>query len=95
MGERGRLRADHVSGGQWCRFKECQGDLSLRQRDCMAHVRMDAMNQKTMDHYFNLLHNTLSTHGLFDKPSHIYNVDNVDKTQSIHVHQSSSLPKER
>ena len=51
------------------------GDLSLRQGDSTAHVRMDAMNQETMDHYFSLLHDTLSTHGLLDKPSQIYNVD--------------------
>ena len=73
--ERGRLRADHVSGGWWRRFKERQGDLSLRQGDSTAHARMDAMNQETMDHYFSLLHDTLSTHCLLDKPSQMYNVD--------------------
>ena len=70
--------ADHVSGGWWRRFIERQGDLSLRQGDSTAHVRMDAMNQETMDHYFSLLHDTLSTHGLLDKPSQIYNVDETD-----------------
>ena len=69
MGERGRLRADHVSGGWWRRFKKRQGDLSLRQGDSTAHVHTDAINQETMDHYFSLLHDTLSTHGLPDKPS--------------------------
>ena len=73
--EGGRLRADHVSDGWWRRFKERQGDLSLRQGDSTAHVRMDAMNQETIDHYFTLLHDTLSEHGLLDKPSQIYNVD--------------------
>ena len=41
----------------------------------MAHVRMDAMNQETIDHYFALLNDTLTEHGLLEKPSHIYNVD--------------------
>ena len=36
---------------------------------------MDAMNQETIDHYFSLLKDTLSTHALLDKPSQIYNVD--------------------
>ena len=74
-GDRGRLRADRVSDGWWRRFKERQGDLSLRQGDSTAHVRFDALNQETIDHYFSLLHDTLSTHGLLDKPSQIYNVD--------------------
>ena len=33
------------------------------------------MNQETIDHYFSLLKDTLSTHALLDKPSQIYNVD--------------------
>ena len=73
--ERGRLRTSHVSDGWWRRFKERQGDLSLRQGDSTGHVRMDAMNRETIDHYFALLHNTLTTHNLLDKPSQIYNVD--------------------
>ena len=73
--ERGTLRSSHVSDGWWRRFKERHGDLSLRQGDNTAHVRMDAMNQDTVDHYFALLHDTLKNHGLLDKPSQIYNVD--------------------
>ena len=73
--ERGKLRSTHVSDGWWRRFKERQGDLSLRQGDSTAHVRMDAMNRETIDHYFMLLRETLTTHGLMDKPSQIYNVD--------------------
>ena len=75
VSESGKLRSSHVSDGWWRRFKECQGDLSLRQGDSTAHVRMDAMNQETIDHYFMLLRETLTTHGLLNKPSQIYNVD--------------------
>ena len=73
--ERGLLRSSHVSDGWWRRFKDRQGDLSLRQGDSTAHVRMDALNKETMDHYFSLLHETLTEHGLLNKPSQIYNVD--------------------
>ena len=37
---------------------ERQSDLSLRQGDSTAHVRMDAINKDTMDHYFALLSDT-------------------------------------
>ena len=36
---------------------------------------MDAVNKETMDQYFSLLYDTLSTHDLLEKPSQIYNVD--------------------
>ena len=65
--ERGTLRSSHVSDGWWRRFKERHGDLSLRQGDNTAHVRMDAMNQDTVDHYFALLHDTLKNHGLLER----------------------------
>ena len=60
--EKGVLRTNRISQGWWHQFIERQKDLSLRQGDVTAHVRMDAMNQDTMNHYFSLLHQTLSTH---------------------------------
>ena len=33
--------------------------LSLRRGESVSHVRMDAMNKETIDHYFTLLKNTL------------------------------------
>ena len=54
---------------------ERQSDLSLRQGDSTVHVRMDAVNKETMEQYFSLLYDTLSTHDLLEKPSQIYNVD--------------------
>ena len=73
--EKGLLKSSRVSEGWWRRFLERQADLSLRQGDSTAHVRMDAINSETIDQYFSLLHDTLSTHGLLDKPAQIYNVD--------------------
>ena len=51
------------------------GRLVVEAGDSTAHVRMDAMNQETIDHYFSLLKDTLSTHALLDKPSQIYKFD--------------------
>jgi hypothetical protein len=49
--EKGVLRGGQVSTGWWRRFLERQKDLSLRQGDSTAHVRMDAVNCETMQHY--------------------------------------------
>jgi hypothetical protein len=73
--DKGVLRSSRVSEGWWRRFLERQSDLSLRQGDSTAHVRMDATNKETMDQYFSLLHETLVTHKICDKPAQIYNVD--------------------
>ena len=54
---------------------ERQKDLSLRHGESISHVRMDAVNKETMDHYFSLLKDTLEEHNLLDKPEQIYNVD--------------------
>ena len=45
------LRGGQVSSGWWRRFLKRQKDLSLRQGDSTAHVRMDVMNRETMQHY--------------------------------------------
>ncbi len=73
--EKGLLRSERISEGWWRRFLERQSDLSLRQGDSTAHVRMDAINRETLDQYFSLLHDTLKTHHLLNKPSQLYNVD--------------------
>ena len=69
------LRSSRVSEGWWWCFLEQQSNLSLRQEDSPAHIRMDAMDQETIDHYFSLLHDTLVNHDLLNKPAQIYNVD--------------------
>ena len=73
--EKGVLRSGQVSQGWWRRFLEQQKDISLRQGDTTAHVRMDAMNKETVEHYFSLLLDVLSSHDLLNKPAQIYNVD--------------------
>ena len=47
----------------------------MRKGDSTSFLRMDAMNKDTIDHYFNLLEDTLKEHNLLDAPSQLYNVD--------------------
>ena len=74
---KGLLKGNQISSGWWSRFLERQADLSLRQGDTTAHVRMDAMNQETMQHYFALLKSTLESHDLVSRPAQIYSVDDT------------------
>ena len=53
----------------------CQGDLSLQQGDSTVDIQTYTMNQEMINHYFRLLCETLTTHGLMNKPSQIHNVD--------------------
>ena len=69
------LRKDKITQGWWHNFVSRQGDLSLRKGDNTAHVRMDAINSETMNHYFDLLEKTLKDNNLMNCPSQIYNVD--------------------
>ena len=73
--EKGILRRSQISHGWWARFVQRQQDLSLRRGDSAAHVRMDAVNKETMEHYFSLLEDTLADHNLLNSPTQIYNVD--------------------
>ena len=50
--DKGLLKSSCITEGWWRHFLECQSDLSLRQGDSTAHVRMDAANKETMDQYF-------------------------------------------
>ena len=72
---KGVLRKERISSGWWRQFSSRQGDLSLRRGDNTAHIRMDAINSETMDHYFDLLKSTLTDHDLMNAPAQVYNVD--------------------
>jgi hypothetical protein len=50
---------------------------------------MDAMKRETIDHYFMLLRETLTTHGLVDKPSQI---PLMDKPSQIYNVDESGVP---
>ena len=71
-----QLKKEHISDGWWRRFKERQdGKLVLRKGDNTSFLRMDAMNAATLQHYYDLLEETLKEHNLFNSPSQLYNVD--------------------
>ena len=73
--EKGNLKKERIMHGWQNRFLQRQGDLSLRRGDSTVHVRMDAINKETIDHYFSLLKEVLDTYKLADNPAQIYNVD--------------------
>ena len=52
-----------------------QEHLSLRRGDNTEHVRVDAVNEDTITHYFDLLKQTLIDNSLINSPERIYNVD--------------------
>ena len=56
---KGLLRKKVISAGWWRRFMERQSKLSLRKGDSTAFVRMDAVNEETLNGYFDLLEDTL------------------------------------
>ena len=73
--QKGLLRKSKITQGWWREFLKRQDDLSLRRGDNTANVRMDAVNEDTITHYFDLLKKTLEENGLINSPERIYNVD--------------------
>lgn len=49
--------------------------ISVRKSEGLSVARSQAMNCQEVEEYFELLRTTLEEHKLFDKPSHIYNMD--------------------
>ena len=72
---KGVLRKNKITQGWWRTFLKRQEDLSLRRGDNTAHVRMNAVNEDTLTHYFSLLKQTLEKNNLTNSPGQIYNVD--------------------
>ena len=69
---------DKINGeGWWYKFMKRHSGLSLRTSDPPSHSRFNAVSQSALDHYFVLLRNTLEVNGLMDKPSYIYNMDEL------------------
>ena len=64
-----------ITDGWFRRFMMRQSQLSLRKGDPTANVRMDCLNNETMDKYFDLLKDTLVENNLMESPNQIYNVD--------------------
>lgn len=45
--------------------------LFFRRGDVTANVRMDSVNDKTLNQYFKLLNDVLQENGLMDKPTNL------------------------
>ena len=69
------LKGNKISNGWWRRFIERQKSLSLRRGDGTCHLRLSAINEQTLGHYYDLLKDVLTTHDLMDHPERIYNMD--------------------
>ena len=73
--DKGVLKKKKISYGWYRRFMDRRPDLSLRKGDATANVRMDCLNEETIQAYFDLLKEVLLEYKLMDLPCQIYNVD--------------------
>ena len=68
------LRKCKITQGWWREFLRRQERLSLQRRDNTTHVRVDAVNEDAITHYFDLLKQTLIDNSLINLSEQIYNV---------------------
>ena len=78
--QKGLLRKSKINQSWWREFLKRQDYLSLRRGDNTVHVRMNAINEDTITHYFDLLKKTLEENNLINSPERIYNVDDTGGT---------------
>ena len=64
-----------VSYGWWESFRKRHPNLTLRVATSLSKARMLASNRMVLDHYFDLLEETLRENGLMDKPYQVFNMD--------------------
>ena len=72
--EKGVLKASWISDGWW-RFLAHNPSISLRSGDATANVRMEAVNEKNIMAYFDLLKEMYDKPELSGHPECIYNID--------------------
>ena len=62
------MRKQKISDGWWHRFRERQnGLLVLRKGDSTSYLHMNAMNEDTLNHYFDLPEETMNETKFSDK----------------------------
>jgi len=64
-----------LSNGWWYKFKSRNPFLSLRSGDATAGVRMSAVNEENINHYFDLLQEIFELNNFAAHPEAIYNMD--------------------
>ena len=72
------LRTGKISDGWLTSFMSRHPELSLRKGDCTSQTCMSAMNNRhAIEQYFAVLKECMEKYNLMDKPSQIYNFDEV------------------
>lgn len=56
-------------------FLKRNPEISTRKAEGVSLARCQALNREDVDAYYDMLHNILEKYELFDKPSHIFNMD--------------------
>lgn len=64
-----------VTYGWWEAFRRRHPNLALRTSSSLSKARALASNRVVLDHYFDLLEETLEENGLKDRPCQIFNMD--------------------
>ena len=64
-----------VTNGWWDSFRKRHPSLSLRNPEQLSHVRAVCTSPEALDHYFDILEETLDQNDLSSKPCQIYNCD--------------------
>ena len=73
--KKGLLKKKAIRTGWWQRFMERHDKLVLQKGDSTSFIWMDAVNEETINGYFDLLEDTLKQNDLENAPSQIYNID--------------------
>ena len=64
-----------ISYGWWDSFRKRHPNLTLHVATSLSKARMLASIRMVLDHYFDLLEETLRENGLMDKPYQFFNID--------------------
>ena len=78
-----------MPAGWWYSFRSRQPDLSIRTAEQLTYSRAVAQDQTVLDHYFDLLEQTLVANELISLPSRIFNAD--ESGFPLQGHQSTII----
>ena len=76
-----------ITPGWWYSFKGRHPELTIRTAEKLAYARAVAQDQSVLDHYFDLLEQTMLANELISFPSRIFNVD--ESGFPLQAHKSS------
>ena len=76
-----------ITPGWWYSFKGQHPELTICTAEKLAYARAVAQDQSVLDHYFDLLEQTMLANELISFPSHIFNVD--ESGFLLQAHKSS------